>query len=86
MDFADDKWEDYKPKNTGELGQLLERLSSYEKQHKDVTQIGELELSQMFREIAVFYDEMPEDQDDEWFVTLPLEVNELASVYNSLAL
>jgi len=40
----------------------------------------------MFREIAVFYDEMPEDQDDEWFVTLPLEVNELASVYNSLAL
>lgn len=40
----------------------------------------------MFREIAEFYDEMPDDQDDEWFVQLPLEVNELASVYNSLAL
>ena len=39
----------------------------------------------MFLEIAEHYEAMGEEEDDQWFVDLNINVQEISSVYNNLA-
>ena len=39
----------------------------------------------MFEELATYYDDLLEEDDDEWFVDLNINVQEIAEVYNDMA-